>query len=133
MMVSSFQFSNPSLINLSFSVNEDFSMKDNERTDIDVMTEISIKDGLEKNSSMVLLKLEIGSRGSSSPFYIQAEEVAIFNWDADAIDESQRDKLLKQNAPALLLSYLRPTIAMITSASPYASYNVPFMNFSEKK
>jgi len=108
-------------------------MKDNERTDIDVMTEISIKDGLEKNSSMVLLKLEIGSRDSSSPFYIQAEEVAIFNWDADAIDESQRDKLLKQNAPALLLSYLRPTIAMITSASPYASYNVPFMNFSEKK
>ncbi len=53
MMVSSFQFSNPSLINLSFSINEDFSMKDNERTDIDVMTEISIKDGLEKNSSMV--------------------------------------------------------------------------------
>ena len=98
-MVSSFQFSNPSLINLSFSINEDFSMKDNERTDIDVMTEISIKDGLEKNSSMVILKLEIGSRGSSSPFYIQAEEVAIFNWDADAIDESQRDKLLKQNAP----------------------------------
>ena len=48
MMVSSFQFSNPSLINLSFSINEDFSMKDNERTDIDVMTEISIKDGLEK-------------------------------------------------------------------------------------
>ena len=108
-------------------------MKDNERTDIDVMTEISIKDGLEKDSSMVLLKLEIGSKGSSSPFYILAEEVAIFNWDADAIDESQRDKLLKQNAPALLLSYLRPTIAMITSASPYASYNVPFMNFSEKK
>ena len=59
MMVSSFQFSNPSLINLSFSINEDFSMKDNERTDIDVMTEISIKDGLEKDSSMVLLKLEI--------------------------------------------------------------------------
>ena len=133
MMVSSFQFSNPSLINLSFSINEDFSMKDNERTDIDVMTEISIKDGLEKNSSMVILKLEIGSRGSSSPFYIQAEEVAIFNWDAYAIDESQRDKLLKQNAPALLLSYLRPTIAMITSASPYDSYNVPFMKFSEKK
>ena len=131
-MVSSFQFSNPSLINLSFSINEDFSMKDNEGTNIDVKTEISIKDGLEKNSSMVILKLEIGSRGSSSPFYIQAEEAAIFNWNADTIDEFQRDKLLKQNAPALLLSYLRPTIAMITSASPFVAYNVPFMNFSEK-
>lgn len=131
-MVSSFQFSNPSLINLSFSINEDFSMKDNEGTNIDVKTEISIKDGLEKNSSMVILKLEIGARESSSPFHIQAEEAAIFNWNADTIDEFQRDKLLKQNAPALLLSYLRPTIAMITSASPFVAYNVPFMNFSEK-
>ena len=61
-MVSSFQFSNPSLINLSFSINEDFSMKDSEKTDIDVMTEISIKDGLEKNSAMVLFKLEMPMR-----------------------------------------------------------------------
>ena len=40
------------------------------------------------------------------------------------------DQLLRQNAPALLLSYLRPTVAQITSSSEFETFDIPFVNFS---
>ena len=42
------------------------------------------------------------------------------------------DKLLNQNAPSLLLSYIRPIVVQITAASPFPTYNIPFMNFTNK-
>ena len=70
-------------------------------------------------------------KDDSSPFFIEAEEAALFRWNPEKVDAEHSEKLLKQNAPALLLSYLRPTISLITSASPYAAYDIPFMNFTE--
>lgn len=130
-MVSAFQFSNPSLLSLSFGVNEGFSRDKNEDINIEIKSEISIAPGPEENSSVVILKLEIGAEDNSAPFHIHAEEGAAFRWKTDKIDDEQKNKLLKQNAPALLLSYLRPTISMITAASPFSAYNIPFMNFTE--
>lgn len=75
--------------------------------------------------------MTIGKEDASVPFYIYAEEGAAFRWNAEKIDEQHREKLLKQNAPALLLSYLRPTISVITAASPFNAYDIPFMNFTE--
>lgn len=52
-----------------------------------------------------------------------------------AIDEkypnNMIDRLLNQNAPSLLLSYLRPIVAQVTSASKYGTYNIPFVNFTK--
>ena len=42
------------------------------------------------------------------------------------------NKLLNQNAPSLLLSYLRPVIAQVTMASPYGAYNIPFIDFTKR-
>ena len=130
-MVSSFQFSNPSLLNISYKINDGFSKEEEENINLDIHSEISIGPGPDDNSSIVILKITIGSDDNSAPFYIYAEEGAAFRWEADRINDSQIEKLLRQNAPALLLSYLRPTIAMITAASPFPSYNIPFMNFTE--
>lgn len=41
------------------------------------------------------------------------------------------DRLLNQNAPSLLSSYLRPIVAQVTSASKYGTYNIPFVNFTK--
>ena len=41
------------------------------------------------------------------PFYIKAIEGANFRWN-DELDDNMIDRLLNQNAPSLLLSYLRP-------------------------
>ena len=130
-MVSSFQFSNPTLIGLTYKINNGFTKKEGSNINLEIHNEVSINQGPEENSSIVVLKLTIGSDDNSSPFYICAEEGAAFRWEAEKIDENLRDKLLKQNAPALLLSYLRPTIAMITAASPFQSYNIPFVDFTK--
>lgn len=60
-----------------------------------------------------------------SPFYIEAEEAALFRWNPEKVDAEHSEKLLKQNAPALLLSLFTLTISLITSASPYAAYDIP--------
>ena len=41
------------------------------------------------------------------------------------------DRLLNQNAPSLLLSYLRPIVAQVTSASKNGTYKIPFVNFTK--
>jgi preprotein translocase subunit SecB len=118
-------------LNFSYKINEGFSKEKEENINLDIHSEISVGPGTDENSSVVILKITIGSDDNSAPFYIYAEEGAAFRWDAEKINDSQSEKLLRQNAPALLLSYLRPTIAMITAASPFPSYNIPFMNFTE--
>lgn len=128
-MISEFQFSNPSLLNLSFGLNDGFVNSEN--TNIEIKSEVEIGPGPEDNSAVVILKLTIGKEDVSAPFYIYAEEGAAFRWNAEKIDEQHQEKLLKQNAPALLLSYLRPTISVITAASPFNAYDIPFMNFTE--
>ena len=54
------------------------------------------------------------------PFYIKAIEGAKFRWN-DELDDNMIDRLLNQNAPSLLLSYLRPIVAQVTSASKYGT------------
>lgn len=128
-MISEFQFSNPSLLNLTFGLNDGFINRKN--TNIEIKSEVEIGPGPEANSAVVILKLTIGKKDVSAPFYIYAEEGAAFRWNAEKMDEQHQEKLLKQNAPALLLSYLRPTISVITAASPFNAYDIPFMNFTE--
>ena len=53
-----------------------------------------------------------------------------FSWQDLA--ENKIDVLLRQNAPALLLSYARPIISSITSASKFPTYNIPFLDFSSE-
>ena len=129
-MVSSFQFSNPSLLKL-FALNNGFETKDASQINISLESHVETQPGPEENSAVVVLNLLIGKKDDSSPFFIEAEEAALFRWNPEKVDAEHSEKLLKQNAPALLLSYLRPTISLITSASPYAAYDIPFMNFTE--
>ena len=56
---------------------------------------------------------------------------ASFRWD-EKTTRDMADKLLKSNAPALLLGYIRPHIAQITEASPINTVHIPFMNFTEQ-
>ena len=46
-------------------------------------------------------------------------------------EDSLSNIYLNQNAPAVLLGYLRPIVAMITAASPFSAYNLPLINFRE--
>lgn len=53
-----------------------------------------------------------------------------FHWD-ESIDDEMAKKLLNINAPAALLSYIRPIIASMTGNSKYPALNIPFIDFTE--
>lgn len=132
MRTSRFQFSNPILSGFQFVINDTYN------ADAD---ELSVKLGININKkrigeteAIVELTVKIGEKDNTAPFYIEATEGANFKWEKEAFDSDDKvERFLDVNAPALLLSYLRPIVANITIASKYPAYNIPFINFNEKK
>lgn len=130
---SKFQFSNPKLTRLHFVVHDDFVKTES----LDMAIHISVNcqkkpkaDLSSDNSAYVTVTVSIGTEDNSTPFYIEADESANFRWEDNSFTEEQIDELLRQNAVALLISYLRPIIASITAASPFPVYNLPFINLT---
>lgn len=129
-MESEFQFTNPALVNLEFGVNEEFDIKEDKEVDLSINMSVQIDRKENRSEALVGLTFEIGSKQDNAPFYIKAVEKANFRW-GEGLDNSMVDRLLNQNAPSLLLSYLRPVVVQITAASPFNAYNIPFINFTK--
>ena len=132
---SRFQFTNPILKHLEFTLHDDFSKKG--RTEMGINLSANFQraqneDQTLSNSALVSVTVCVGSKDNSTPFYIEAEEEANFKWEDQAFTDSQIDAFLNHNAVALLISYIRPIIATITSASPYPAYNLPFIDLTNK-
>lgn len=131
MKESGFQFERPLLIGLTYDLNNEFELNSDKPIDLKLnfTVEVNCDEEADKEAEVALI-LEIGSKDKDSPYYIMAKEVSLFTWDNDSDEYSE--VLLHQNAPALLLSYLRPMIVNITAASPYPAYNIPFLDFTDE-
>jgi len=128
MKESSFQFSNPTLDEIYFYINKDFDVTQFQGLDIKSNTEVSISP--EDFKANVSLEINIGNKDIKYPFKIKCIFSSDFNWTADT---EYTNELLEKNAPAVLLSYARPYISMITAGSKYPPFNLPFMNFQDNK
>lgn len=132
---SGFQFTNPLLMEMHFSVNKDYIAKaDEEKVDIPIEMEVARadNDNGQDNVAFVKLKVNIGAQTPEYPYFISVTMGANFRWDSSVQSEIV-DTLLSKNAPALLLGYLRPYIAQITEASPIGAVHIPFMDFSRSE
>lgn len=131
MTISGFQFSNPVLTKVIFLLNDKvLENKMPSNADIPIKTTASMKQ-MGEHASVVALKVDVGEQSDHHPFYISAIMQAKFIWN-DSISDDMAEVLLKRNAPALLLGYIRPYIAQITEASPIGTVHLPFMNFAEE-
>ena len=124
----SFRFTDPYLSSYVFNSNEEFD---------DSVGQVAIKNAynidikkLGNDRAKVVLSVKIGEKGNATPFYIEASEEALFEYDQN-MDEKTRDVMLTKNAPALLLGYLRANVASMTAMTRYGAYNLPFMNFNK--
>lgn len=126
MKSSNFQFSNPKIIDIKFNCNENFDVELFEGFCLDHKINKNISD--DKTKGTVNLNLIIGGTSDKYPFFIDITNSAEFECeDADVFM-----KLIDTNAPALLLSYLRPIISLITSQAGFPSFDIPFINFTRK-
>lgn len=126
---SNFQFSNPALVDLDFHINKDFQPNDDKPLNVNTSFNINISKQENISQAIVELEIVIGEKDNNFPFYIKAKEGAAFKWNEGI---TSADDFLRINAPALLIGYLRPIIATITSASPFNTYHIPFVDFTKK-
>lgn len=128
MKQSAFQFTTPSLITMAINVNRDFEHC-NEEVEITMSMRVEVQRKENEKEATVDLHLEIGDESSMSPYHLIAVEEARFRWHED-LPEDKVNNLLNQNAPSLLLSYLRPVVMQTTSVTPFGGYDIPFINFT---
>lgn len=129
MKESNFQFTDPCLTSMEFRENRDFSIEKGK--EIEIQTEIGVSNTkISENEAVVKLKVNLGDE--NAPFYLETIFMAKFKWNSE-LEDSKVNSFLNQNAPALLLSYARPIISMITNASRFPAYNIPFINFADAK
>ena len=128
MKTSKFQYVNPYLVELYFAGRSDFP-KENDNIEMQNVFHVQIKRDPEKNLANVELQLETNAEKESAPFALRIRVASDFIWE-DSEDKAV-ETMLNQNAPALLLGYMRPIVANITNASGTGVYNLPLMNFRE--
>ncbi len=128
MKTSKFQFSDPYLVELNFSVNPTFD-SNNDEIEMQNNFQIHVSRSEEQNAANVALQLESNKDNENAPFKIIAKVVADFRWED--LDGEAVEAMLNLNAPALLLGYMRPIVANVTNSSAFPAYNLPFINFKE--
>lgn len=127
MVVSSFQFTNPSITDVQFSKNSTFNpsanvtMKNN--------FNISINQKVDNSAKVELALIINEDKKDDSPFYLSLKISALFKWTEDI---KNTDVFLQQNAPALLLSYARPFISNLVISAGLPPYYIPFIDFTKK-
>lgn len=129
---SNFQLLNkPRITKNIFEANKEFDFSGEISLEID--NSINIVKILEEDmQSMVILNLKFFKdiNFNEVPFKLEMEIEGIFTWDEDLNErESQLEILLKENAPAILYSYLRPIISLMTVEANMPPLVIPLMNF----
>lgn len=118
----------PIITNLKFDVSKEFNFAIDQslELEINVKTKIFAK---EKKSANVELELELFPNEKNRPFYLKAISIAYFIW-AEGLDEKTIEGLLKVNAPAIMLSYIRPIISNITTFSGQPPLLIPLIDLT---
>ena len=91
--------------------------------------ETNIRDNPEGNEAFISVKVTIGDK-VTNPFLLTAEMGAHFSWNSSEDEEMIHD-LKKMNAPSLLISYIRPIVTVVTSASRFPALNIPFLDLRD--
>lgn len=127
---SKFQFTAPEITKFDFSFKDGFE-KESFMVKIERNVTVDDLDEGENEEKTKLVTLNIMIRDTEeSLFYIHASLRAVFK--SRVSDKGMEEVLFKINAPSTLLSYLRPMVSFLTAKTPLGSYDIPFLDFSEK-
>ena len=127
------QFSNPVLTYSRFELNPDF-IDDGQGLQAKIHINHAARRSKQENTADVAIRLQINQKGEEriddTPFWLEIEYTALFSWTDDMAEE-EVERYLRINASAMLRGYIRPLAATLTSASPFPTYTLPFINVSD--
>lgn len=129
---SNFQLINkPSITKSIFVINKEFDF--HSEIALEISNEIKIvKSSSKEMSSLVVLTLKFfqEKKLEDVPFNLEIEIEGVFGWGKEQEEQPmQLETLLKENAPAILYSYLRPIITSISIEANLPPLVIPLMNF----
>lgn len=134
MKPSSFQLINkPRVIKKIFQVNKDYDFSGEVLLEIDKNVKVT-KMSDEEMVAIVTLNLRFFQNKDLKevPFKLEMEIEGMFGWDNELKENPIRlEDLLKENAPAILYSYLRPIITTTSIDANLPPLVIPLMNFRE--
>lgn len=119
---SSFKYLRPILRELSFKDNNSEQLK----SDLPINLETEIIKEEESNHATIIVRLSIGN--DTTPFDLHIAMSGKFKWDDQP--EEQVAIFLKQNAPSLILSFMRPIVYQITGSSQFPPIEIPFLDLT---
>lgn len=141
MKESLFEFSNPNIYGFQIIQNPKFDIEQEDDTfkylELNSTIHKSEKKKREANVSIDLTNEKLFSEDpignddfKNVKFMISVSAVASFRWN-ERLEDDLVDTLLKQNAVSLLVSYVRPYIATLTSATGNGTFTLPFIDLTE--
>ncbi len=134
MKPSSFQLINkPRVTKNIFQVNSEYDFSNEVLLEIDKNIKVAKKLKEEMVATVILeLRFFENKDLNQVPFKLEMEIEGIFEWDEELEDNpNQLEILLKENAPAILYSYLRPIITTTSIDANLPPLVIPLMNFRE--
>lgn len=124
----------PKVLKMSYESNKEYVFKDELVLELNNNIQVSKSDDKEIHESIIVLNVGIFTLKdiSSVPFQINIEIEGHFKWD-DELEGTPEilEIMLKQNAPAILYSYIRPIITLITVEGNMPPLVIPLVNFRE--
>lgn len=129
---SQFQFLQPLLTKAEFSVHDGVEGEGINRIVTNIVNKVEWIEGT--NEAMLQVSVQLNKKDNEvvndTLFDAEVTMVSRFRW-GENITKEKANELIKFNGVALLLSYIRPIIASLTSASPFPTYNLPYINLNE--
>ena len=129
MKYSDFQFMQPLLTKATFEMLPVDGVVNQE---VSVSLRKNVLNLTGQNRAVVSVTVSLNQRPSDKgrknvPFIAEVEMQSVFTWNKQ-LREDEIKRFLNQNVTALLVSYIRPIISVLTASSPLPAYNLPFLN-----
>lgn len=128
------QFEDPTVLKFDFQVNDNFDF-DETVDDTDISTLVEMPSELEidfTDDIPVYLTVFINYESNNAPYKITARILSLFRV-SDILPHDEALQVLQNEGASILLSYLRPIMSMMTSASGFPAMTVPMLDFSDSE
>lgn len=122
----------PRIIKCVFEINKEFDFAGEMPLEIKNNVKVGRDSDEENREAIVVLNLGFFTESDFDkvPFKIEMEIEGLFGWEENLKNNMlQLESLLKENAPAILYSYLRPLITLMTVEANLPPLVIPLMNF----
>lgn len=127
------QFEDPTILKFEFNVNEDFDFENSSEDDSDISTLVEMpgQDDIDFTDEVpVYLTVFVNYDNDNAPYKINMRILSLFKV-SDLVTDEDAMQLLQTDGASILLSYLRPMVSMMTSASGFPAMTLPALDFSD--